>query len=116
LGEQPAVVVRLLVDEAACVVADTQRLRSMAADAGGDDTEMDIANRSEIPSERRRAARGGVRWRLRTIRKVRYRIAADRVREPLDELRNVLGKEPLLVGHADGVVDHQQQIELLDIP
>ena len=84
----------------------------MAAEAGADDADVDVLDRLELP---RRALGARVERALGgLVGGDALLVDAEGVDQALDQIGDGVGEDGLLVGHRAGVVDHQQEIDLVD--
>src|SRR5262249_26305950 len=85
---------------------------AVIAEARGDDPDVNVVDGIELALETFRAVLVR-RLRLRARRDA-LRVQAKRVYQALDEVRHCVAQDFLLVGHRSGVVDSEEQVDLVD--
>jgi len=84
----------------------------VAADAGGDEADVDVEDRRELILGSGRAGLqriGGLH-----LGRDAHGVQALREHEALDQVGHGVREDRLLVGHRSTVVDHQEQVDLVD--
>ncbi len=88
------------------------RVRPARAQARAEQPDVDVSDGVEVPERLPRTRLGGERW-LRRGRDAGV-VDAERIDQPADEIGHRQGQDGLLVAHRGRVVDHEEEIDLVD--